>query len=414
MPGIKLPDVVAGEMLGRKPKHAPGNHVVTFKTDYQMNQIIRQNHRRISLCLTLLLGLGLSPLLSGPALARGKTENVILIVSDGLRWQEVFTGADPILMNKTAGGVANTNALAQAYWRETPEARREALMPFFWNVIARQGQLYGNQHKGSVSHVTNDKWFSYPGYNEILTGFANPEITSNAKIPNPTPTVLEWLHQKPAFKNRVAAFGAWDTIAYIINRDRCGFPVMAGWEPVPDQSPSPRMALLNDLIQDSTPANDSEVFDSFLFQAAHDYLVTKRPRVLFIAFLETDHWGHARRYDLMLRAAHQVDDYVRRIWETVQSSRHYRNKTTLILSSDHGRGLGTDAWRSHNAKTEGSQNTWMAFLGPDTPALGERTHCPAVTQSQIAATLAALLGEDYCQSVPQAGQPVAAALPAPK
>ena len=45
-------------------------------------------------------------------------------------------------------------------------------------------------------------------------------------------------------------------------------------------------------------------------------------------------------------------------------------------------------------------------LGPDTLPLGEREHAPAVTQSQIAATLAARLGKDYRGSVPQAAKPL--------
>jgi hypothetical protein len=48
----------------------------------------------------------------------------------------------------------------------------------------------------------------------------------------------------------------------------------------------------------------------------------------------------------------------------------------------------------------------MAFLGPDTRGLGERTKVAPVTQSQIAATLAALLGEDYAGRVPKAGKPI--------
>ncbi len=58
--------------------------------------------------------------------------------------------------------------------------------------------------------VTNPHWFSYPGYSEILTGFVEPSITSNDKVPNPNVTVLEWLHRQPAFKEKVAAFGSWD------------------------------------------------------------------------------------------------------------------------------------------------------------------------------------------------------------
>ena len=137
-----------------------------------------------------------------------RTENVILITTDGLRWPEVFTGADPELMNKRNGGVADTNALAKEFWRDTPEARREALMPFFWTVMAKQGQVFGNQKKGSVARITNTRKFSYPGYNEILTGYANPAINSNAKVPNETPTVLEWLHQQAGFRGAVAAFSA--------------------------------------------------------------------------------------------------------------------------------------------------------------------------------------------------------------
>lgn len=356
--------------------------------------------------LALLAGLsGIAP--RPTQAADHKTENVILIHTDGLRWQEVFTGADPALLPKPD----SNHALIKNYWREDLNERRAVLMPFFWNVIAKQGQLYGNQKKGSVARVTNDQWFSYPGRNEFLTGAADPEIRSNAKVPNKNVTVLEWLHQKPAFQGAVAAFSGWDVVPFILNRERCGFPVMGGWEPVPETPPSPRMALLNELIEDTTPATPAENFDSIIFQAARNYLVTKQPRVLFIDFLETDHWAHAGRYDNVLRTVQKVDDYVRRLWETVQASDHYRDKTTLILVTDHGRGEAPEKWKSHGAKIDGAQNIWMAFLGPDTPALGERTDCPEVTQSQIAATLAALLGENYNQAVPTAALPVTDALP---
>jgi hypothetical protein len=88
----------------------------------------------------------------------------------------------------------------------------------------------------------------------------------------------------------------------------------------------------------------------------------------------------------------------------------YRGNTTVIFSPDHGRGEGA-AWKNHGEKVPDSKYIWMAFLGPDTRALGERTHIPAVTQSQIAATLAALLGEDYAAEAPGAGKPIADVLP---
>lgn len=343
-----------------------------------------------------------------------KTKNVVLITTDGLRWQEVFTGADKELINKKHGGVANTKAIEEQFWRETPEERREALLPFVWKKIAREGQIYGNSPKGSSAQITNTMKFSYPGYNEILTGFADPLIDSNAKKPNKNITVLEWLHRKPGFGGRVAAFSAWEVVPYVINRQRCGFPVMGGWEPVPDPDPNPRQQLLNELIADTTRPNATEVIDSFLFQAAREHLLRHKPRVLFVGFLETDAWGHAGRYDHLLTSAHGVDQYIQRMWDLMQSMDQYRDQTTFIISTDHGRGSGLVNWKSHGQSIEGAENIWMAFLGPDTPPLGERTDCDRVTQSQIAATLAAFLGEDYHAAVADSGPAIEPVLPSGK
>jgi len=369
--------------------------------------------RSISSCLVvvvlLLATLGGAP--SPASAAELKTQNVVLITTDGLRWQEVFTGAEKALINKEHGGVADAKGIEARFWRETPEERRAALLPFFWQKIAREGQIYGNLLQGSSAQITNTMKFSYPGYNEILTGFADPLIDSNAKTPNKNFTVLEWLHRKPAFGGKVAAYSAWDVTPYIINRERCGFPVMGGWEPLPEPDPNPRQQLLNELIADTTRPNAAEVIDSFLYQAAREHLLRHQPRVMFIGFLETDAWGHAGRYDNLLTSAHAVDEYIRRLWDLMQSLDQYRDKTTFIISTDHGRGSGLVNWKNHGKAIEGAEDMWIAILGPDTPPLGERTHCARVTQSQIAATLAALLGEDYHAAVPGSGEVIGEALP---
>ena len=91
-----------------------------------------------------------------------------------------------------------------------------------------------------------------------------------------------------------------------------------------------------------------------------------------------------------------------------------RDATTLILAVDHGRGSAPVEWRSHGEKLPESRFVWMAFLGPDTPPLGERSKASTVTQSQIAATLAALLGEDYAGHELKAGKPITDVLGAPQ
>jgi hypothetical protein len=155
-----------------------------------------------------------------------------------------------------------------------------------------------------------------------------------------------------------------------------------------------------------------EPFDSILFQAALEYFKERKPKAFFLSLGETDVWGHAGRYDLYLAAAHGVDAYLRELWETAQAMPEYRDKTSLVVAVDHGRGDAPDEWKSHGEKIARSEFVWMAFLGPDTPALGERSNLSPVSQNQVAATLAALVGEDYRASVPQAGEPIVDVLPA--
>ena len=336
--------------------------------------------------------------------AERRVENVIFVMTDGLRWQEVFNGAEAALIDKDRGGVGDVEALRKAFWRETPEARREALMPFLWSVIAKQGQVWGNRNAGSEASVTNGFNFSYPGYNETLTGFADPRVKSNDKIPNPNVTVFEWLNGKPAFRGKVAAFGSWDVFPFIFNAERAGFLVNAGYDPLTAAPVTPRIALLNRVKAD-TRVWDGEAYDSFLFHTALEYVKLHKPRVLFVGLGDTDEWAHAGKYDLYLQSAHRADAYLKELWDMVQGMKEYRGKTALVFTPDHGRGEGPQ-WKSHGEKVPDSKNIWLSFMGPEIKPLGERKNVPGVTQSQIAATLAALLGEDYAAATPRAGKAI--------
>jgi hypothetical protein len=350
--------------------------------------------------------------LFGQGPAGRKTRNIIFVMTDGLRWEEVFNGAEASLTDKQKGKVDDVAALKKAYWRDTTEERRAALMPFLWSVVSKNGQIYGNREKGSDAYVTNGLNFSYPGYNETLCGFADARINSNNKFLNPNGTVFEWLKQKQSFQGDIAAFGAWDLFPYIFNAERAGFLVNAGYAPLTAIPQTPRLELLNRLKAETPRVWDDEPFDPITFYTAMEYLKEKKPRILYLSLGETDDWAHAGNYKEYLNAAHRADDYVRVLWETVQSMPEYRGNTTLIFSPDHGRGKAEhNKWRDHGEKLPDSKYIWIAFLGPDTAALGERSHIAAVTQNQIAATLAALLGEDYPADVPKAGKPIVDVLP---
>src|SRR5215471_18295221 len=132
----------------------------------------------------------------------GKTRNVIFVMTDGLRWQDTFHGADPALLVKKNGGVADAKNIKAEFWRDDEKQRRESLLPFLWTVVARDGQVYGNRGLSSDVYVTNGLNFSYPGYSEALCGFPDSRIHSNEKFPNPNVNVLEWLNGKPEYAGK--------------------------------------------------------------------------------------------------------------------------------------------------------------------------------------------------------------------
>lgn len=349
----------------------------------------------------------LAALFASAAQAQLKTQNVVLIVSDGLRWQEIFTGADASLLNSEHGGIwADPNQLRRKFWRDDVNERRKALFPFLWTTIVPQGEIFGNQAKGSVARVTNGMNFSYPGYNEMITGHADQRIDSNEYGPNPNVNVFEWLNRDRELHDKVAVYATWTAFKNIFNQGRSGLKMQIAWDLPAKGHLTPQQELLNKLYETTIKLDNTLVYDAFLQIPLLDYVKAEHPRVLFVGYGETDDWAHSGRYDLVLESAHNFDLFVKQLWDTMQGMPEYKDKTTFILTTDHGRGSGLTEWREHGVEEKGSENIWIAVIGPDTPALGEREKAPGVTQSQIAATVSALLGKDFRKEVPAAAEPL--------
>ena len=337
--------------------------------------------------------------------AQERANAVVLIVTDGLRWQEVFSGADSALLSRQMGGVSDTLALRKDFWRPTPGDRRSVLLPFIWGTVATRGAIWGNLAAGSDAHVTNGFKFSYPGYNEMLVGVADKKIDRNDYGPNPNVTVLEWLRSRKGFAGRVAAFGTWDVFADIFNGKQSNVFVHAGWQAPPGHVKGAPERTIDRLYRTTIRTWNDLAYDAFMQSVLLDYVKAKRPRVLFVGYGETDEWAHSRRYDLTLRSANRVDEFISELWRTMQSVPEYRDRTTFIITTDHGRGTG-DKWTDHGKDVDGAEQVWIAMLGPGSPKLGEVKNGSPVTQSQIAATIASLLGENYSKSEPRAAPPL--------
>jgi hypothetical protein len=317
--------------------------------------------------------------------------NVIIITTDGFRWQELFSGADPALINSEKF-TPDTSTMKAMYWAPTAEERRKKLMPFCWNVIGTKGQLYGNRTFQNKVNTANLFAISYPGYNELLSGFPDPEIKGNEKVNNPNETVLEYLSKQPGFEGKVAAFASWNVFPFILNRKRSGLPMNAGYEKI--SGPSAAEDLVNQVQEESIAEKSETRYDALTFVAAKEYLKQYHPRVLFLGLGETDDFAHQGRYDLYLSQATKVDQMIAEIWHWVQSTPGYKDNTTLIITTDHGRG-NKNNWSKHNEFVNGSSETWIAMMGPDIQPAGEVKDKEQHYQMQLAKLIAGFAGMEF-------------------
>jgi hypothetical protein len=355
----------------------------------------------------------------------GTARNLVLVTLDGLRWQELFRGIDMALA-ADARFNPESEDLAEAY-TDTAQGNAARLFPFMYEVVFRSGAMIGNRDAGSCARVTNPWYFSYPGYNEILSGVADAGIDSNAAIPNPNRTVLEWLNAQQGFAGKVAAVASWNVFPAIINTERSGVPVNVG--PL-ESARTPEEAVLQRLHAEIPQHWPTVRHDAFTHQHALAALRHDKPRVLYVAYGETDDFAHDGRYDQVLHAAARTDGYLRELWQTLQADAYYRDNTVLLVTTDHGRGESPlETWQHHASKESlagymqslaqyedgivGSDAIWIAALGPGIGAYGLVPTPECVGANQIASTLLQLLGADWRDFNAAAGAPLTGLLRQP-
>ena len=335
--------------------------------------------------------LSLMPLLM---FAKGdKDTRLVIITIDGLRWQEVFEGAEENLLSDTKQ-VRDVKQYRETYWRSTPEERREALMPFVWSTIARQGTLIGNRNVNSMMQVANKTNISYPGYCEMMTGMVDEAITGNDPVNNPHRNVLEAANEDARYKGKVVMYGSWKSTRFAIHNEQAGIPASVSYESNIAKKQTPRIKLAERMLAGMPHFWRSEHFDAFTYAFAIETLLNDHPKVMWISFGDCDEWAHARKYDLYLDGARGTDAFIRDIYEACEADKFYRGKTVYLITCDHGRGFG-DVWSNHGSGTKGSEATWLMLLGKGIDPKGETSECGSFFTQQVAATIASILGIDF-------------------
>lgn len=332
--------------------------------------------------------------------------SVILLTLAGVRPAEFFGGMDStVVAFRDSSGIGDSARVWREYWRATPAERRRAVMPFFWDSLAPRGMVLGNSAEGGSATISNGEGFSAPGYLEILTGSAQPTVTSNDPVRYPFETVLQFARRKLRLgPMQVAAFTSWQNFTGYVSSRAGDVYVNAGFDTVPEAFNTPALARLTALQARALPPWDGSRLDAFTGGLALEYLRQHRPPLLYVAFNDTDDFAHLRKYGRVLDAMHAADRFIRDLWHTVQSLPAYRGRTTLVITTDHGRGLTPGNWTDHGRETVGSAGIWAVVIGPSTPA-GAGAGL-AISQSQIAATVLACLGLDAAEFSPTAGPPI--------
>jgi len=340
--------------------------------------------------------------------APGALDNVVLVTLDGARTEEVFGGLDVDILKSTLkeGQKLEETPAYKRYWAASPEERRRKLMPFFWTLVSEHGSIAGNQKLGSVARLGNRHWFSYPGYAEILLGEPHDaEIKSNDPVRNPYVTVLETLRDRLKLpREKVATFATWSVFNEIVEHTEGATLVNAGVEAL--EMSGGQIPVLNQLQRETTSPWDGTRFDAFTFRLAMAYVASARPRVLYLAFDETDDWAHDGRYDRLLETYSRSDAFLKELWDWQQSQPEYRGRMHWLLTTDHGRGHTPKDWRDHGARITGAEDVWIAFASPRMAQRGEWRGGPALSTSQIAATMASWMGVDWNATHPNAGRPI--------
>jgi hypothetical protein len=287
----------------------------------------------------VLLMLAASPEPTGaPGLTgAGRRGNVVLLTLDGVRWQDFFRRGD------------------------------DAAFPSFWAKYAAEATIFGDPQTGERFEVTTPALLSLPAYQEMMTGHQVPcGSTQCGRVGDET--LIDELVRE-GLGGQVAVVASWGSIAWATSSKEYAF-VDAGFRE-----------------GDARPPWGFARFDRSTWARALEAL-SARPRFLWISLNDADEWAHRGSQDSYLRTLHRYDRWFDELVTRIRSLDDYGENTTLIVTTDHGRGAGGD-WTSHGAGYPMAKQAFAFALGPGTGRA--RAQCDAGHRA-LRPTIEALLG----------------------
>jgi hypothetical protein len=248
---------------------------------------------------------------SGAAAEGYRTENVVIAVMDGTAWRATFGD---------------------------PEHR---YIPRLWNELRPEATLYTRFYNDDVT-------ITKAGHSTIATG--TWQKVRNRGPRQTQPTIFDYLaDERKIGPEGVSVIFGKGPYAY---DPTTSFPAYLG-----RFRPSAEIG-----IGESSLQHDSDVFAK-----VQDAMRKDRPRIVFANFGSTDHLAHSGSWENHVKAIRHQDDLLVRLWQEVQADPHYRDRTTLFVTNDHGYHLDGvhEGFAEHGDSCEGCRHIMLLVIGPD-------------------------------------------------
>lgn len=132
--------------------------------------------------------------------------------------------------------------------------------------------------------------------------------------------------------------------------------------------------------------------DQLTYEESIGLLNEHTPNLSMIHFRGPDKKGHGADWNGYLEKIEETDQYVGELWDFIQGHAHYRDKTLLLITTDHGRhldGIGS-GFVGHGDGCPGCRHIYLLAIGPGVPQ-GEQVSLH-YNQTDIAPTVAHVLG----------------------
>jgi Type I phosphodiesterase / nucleotide pyrophosphatase len=317
----------------------------------------------------------------GERALQGRSESaVVLVVLDGVRWQEVFGGVDHALARQLA---ANSAYLAGP----------RALMPNLQRMLDSSAVAIGAPGHGAEMVTGGTQRISLPSYREIFTGKVDATCLSNDCPRPPGRTVADDVYDADG-PGEVAVVASWPNIARAASAQPSRFVLSTGRKLVEQRDVLRADDVVASLLDAGAhgaafPGEGDYRPDALTERIALRYLAVGRPRFLFVGLGDADEYGHRNDYQGYLDALHEADDFLGQLAATLDAMGPRGRHTTVIVTTDHGRASN---FRDHGPWHPESGRVWLVASGGDVRGRGLLAAPRRHALTDIAPTVRALLG----------------------